>query len=271
MFINDTSFPILRLEIIDIDFFEQILEAAIIGLEDGVLGRQIHRPLAGKTIVEAGLGEIADRIIQVVHAHGDTGRWVIEDFMFYRFAAVLADPFHHQLAGAGNQEIGGAILIAKGVAADDDRIGPTRNQPWHGFDDDRFAKHHAAENVADGAIGRFPHPLEPEFLHTGFVRRDRRALHADAELANGVGRLDGDLVVGVVAALDAEIEVAQIDVEIGQDQLFADPLPNDAGHLVAIEFNDRILDLDFCHLVLERVARQRRWPRLGCRMARGQE
>jgi hypothetical protein len=38
-------------------------------------------------------------------------------------------------------------------------------------------------------------------------------------LLDGVGGVDGDLVVGGVAVLDAEVVVLQVDVEVGQDQL----------------------------------------------------
>ncbi len=41
------------------------------GLQDGVLGRQIDRIAAGETVVERGAGEIADRVVEVVHRHGD--------------------------------------------------------------------------------------------------------------------------------------------------------------------------------------------------------
>ena len=45
----------------------------------------------------------------------------------------------------------------------------------------------------------------------------------------------------------AEVVIMQIDVEIGQDQLLLDELPDDAGHLVAVEFDDRVGDLDLVH------------------------
>jgi hypothetical protein len=44
-----------------------------------------------------------------------------------------------------------------------------------------------------------------------------------------------------------QIVVVQIDIEIGVDQLVLDELPDDPGHLIAIEFNDRIFDLDLGH------------------------
>src|SRR5258708_6272590 len=47
-----------------------------------------------------------------------------------------------------------------------------------------------------------------------------------------------------VAVLDAQVEVLQVDVEVGQDQLVLDELPDDPGHLVAVEFDDGVRDLD---------------------------
>jgi hypothetical protein len=56
-----------------------------------------------------------------------------------------------------------------------------------------------------------------------------------------------DLVVGGVPVLDAQVVVVQLDVEVGQDQLLPDLLPDDPGHLVAVEFDDRVVDLDLRH------------------------
>src|SRR5436190_16445503 len=79
------------------------------------------------------------------------------------------------------------------------------------------------------------------------VGRDGRALHADAMLADGVGRVDGDLIAGRVAMLDPEIEVLEIDIEVRKDETLADHLPDDAGHLVAVELDDGLRDLDLLH------------------------
>ncbi|MOA56571.1 hypothetical protein D3C78_1805740 [compost metagenome] len=66
-------------------------------------------------------------------------------------------------------------------------------------------------------------------------------------LLDGVGCIDRHLVVGGVAVFHAEVIILEVDVEVGMDQLVLDELPDDARHLVAVEFDDRIGDLDLCH------------------------
>ena len=54
--------------------------------------------------------------------------------------------------------------------------------------------------------------------------------------------VDRDLVTRRVV-LDPEVEVDELRVEVGQDQLVLDERPDDAGHLVAVELDDRVRDL----------------------------
>src|SRR4029077_15991083 len=76
---------------------------------------------------------------------------------------------------------------------------------------------------------------------------DRRALNADAVTLDGFGGFDGDLVVRLIAVLDAEVVVVQVHVEVGQDELLLDHLPDDSSHLIAVEFYDGAFDLDLGH------------------------
>ena len=107
--------------------------------------------------------------------------------------------------------------------------------------------------------------LRPNSFTRALVRRDRRAFDADAVSLDRLRRLDRDLVVRRVAVLDAEVVIFQVDVEIGVDQLVLDELPDDPGHLVAVELDDRVGDLDLRHdpdLVLENGGV--RWRRRRC-------
>ena len=144
------------------------------------------------------------------------------------------------------------------MTADDDRLVPAGHEARDVGDDDRLAEDHAAEDVADRAVRALPHLLEAELLDARLVGGDRGALDADAVLLDGVGRVDRDLVVGRVAVLDAEVVVLEVDVEVGVDQAVLDELPDDAGHLVAVELDDRSLDLDLVDHVFPSVAVSRR-------------
>jgi hypothetical protein len=68
-------------------------------------------------------------------------------------------------------------------------------------------------------LGDFHIFLRPNSSTRCFVGGDGRAFDADAVFLDRVGGVDGDLVVGAVAVLDAEVVVFQVDVEVGQDQL----------------------------------------------------
>ena len=47
--------------------------------------------------------------------------------------------------------------------------------------------------------------------------------------------------------LDAEVVVLEVDIQIGDDQLVLDELPDDSRHLVAVELDDRSRHLDLGH------------------------
>src|SRR6185369_4851507 len=133
----------LRLELGVVDLLEEVLEAAIIGLEDRVLGREIYRVLAVESVIEGGASEVADRIVEVVHRHGDAAVWRLEHLLFDH-RAVLANELDRQGAFAPKPEVGGAVLVAEGVAAHHDGLRPAGHKAGHVLADDRLAEDHAA-------------------------------------------------------------------------------------------------------------------------------
>ena len=203
------------------DLLEDVLEAAVIGLEDGVLGREIDRVLAAQAVVERGAGEVADRVVEVVHRHGDAGARELEHFLLDH-RAVLAVELDGQLALAGHLEVGGAVLVAEGVAADDDRLRPAGTRRGTFLQMIGSRKMTPPRMLRIVPLGDFHISLRLELLHARLVGRDGGALDADAVLLDGLGGIDRDLVVGGVAVLDAEVVVVEVDVEIGVDQLVLD-------------------------------------------------
>ena len=149
-----------------------------------------------------------------------------------------------QRARPVEDEVGGLVLVTEGVTADDDGLVPAGHQTRDIGDDDRLAEDRAAEDVADGAVGRFPHLLEAEFFDPRLIRCDGGALDTDAVLLDGVRRVDRHPVVGGVAMFDAQVVVVEVDVEVRQQKVVLDGVPDDAGHFVAVDFNDRSRYLD---------------------------
>ena len=138
-------------------------------------------------------------------------------------------------------------MITICMAADNDGLCPTRHKTRHVLTDNGFAENNAAQNIADGAVWRLPHLLEVKFFHTGRIRSDSCAFHAYTILLDCVGGIDCYLVIGGIAVFHAEIIIFQINIEIRQDQLFFDQIPDDARHLIAIEFNNGIGDFYLGH------------------------
>ena len=226
-----------------VDLLEEVLEHAVVGLEDRVLRRQVDGVVAGRgrSAATPGRSRGSSRCSCTCPSRRRRRRGNSATSHLDRLAAVGRRVGHRHRAGAGHLEVGGLVLVAVGVTADDDRLRPARHEAGDVGDDDRLAEDDAAEDVADRAVRRSPHLLQPELLDARLVGRDRGALHADAVLLGGVGGVDRDLVVGGVAVLDAEVVVVELDVEVRQDQLVLDELPDDPRHLVAVHLDDGVL------------------------------
>ncbi len=91
------------------------------------------------------------------------------------------------------------------MASDDDRLGPSGHKAWHVFANDGLTEHNAPQDVADGPVGGFPHFFQPEFFDPCFIGCDGRAFDADAVFLDRLCRVDGDLIVGIIARLNAQI------------------------------------------------------------------
>mmetsp|Transcript_23346 Transcript_23346/g.41461 ORF Transcript_23346/g.41461 Transcript_23346/m.41461 type:complete len:385 (+) Transcript_23346:275-1429(+) len=227
-----------------VDLGEDLEEATVVRLKDGVLGGKVERPLLLNGVLEAGEGESTNGLLGVVHAHGDTGGVELIDLVLHGFRSISGGEGHLKLSRAGDTEIGGLVLVTKGVAANDDGLGPAGNEAGDVLANDRLTEDGAIENVAEGAVGALPHLLQVELNNAGFIRGDGGALDTNIVLLNGLSSIKGDLIVGSIPIRKTKIVVENVQVQVGKDELFLNHGPDDPGHLIAVEINDRVGNLN---------------------------
>jgi len=231
-----------------INLLEDVFKAAIVLLQDGIFGAQVQWPALHQGLVEAGVGKAPDGFIGVVHGQGHAVALEVEHFERLHLAAVFGREGDGEFTLALGEEVGGAVLVAEGMAADTDGGRPVGCQAGHVAHHNGLAEHDAFQDVADGAVRRSPHLLEVEFLHPVLVGRDGGALDAHAVLLDSVGRVDGDLVVGFVAVLDTQVVVLNVEVQVRNNELVLDELPDNARHLDAVKLDNGVSYFDFWSL-----------------------
>lgn len=118
------------------NLLEEVLEAAIVLLEDGVLGAHVERQLLHKGNLEAGVGEAADGLVGVVLGQGNTAAGKVVDGDGLGFAAVGRGVDKLQLTGAGDDPVSSTVLVTVGVTTDDDGLVPARYETGNAGDDD---------------------------------------------------------------------------------------------------------------------------------------
>jgi hypothetical protein len=183
-------------------------------------------------------------LLSVVHGHAHAGALEVVDVPALLLRAVRGGEGHLELAGLVHHEVRGAVLVPEGVAADHDGLDPAGDDAGDVGDDDGLAKDRAVQDVADGPIGGPPHLLELELLHALLVRRDGGAFDAHVVLLDGVGRVHRHLVVRLVAVGQAQVVVLDLQVQVGQDELVLDLLPDHARHLVTVQVHHGVVHLD---------------------------
>jgi len=232
-------------------FLEEVLETAVVLLEDSVLGAKVERPLLLKRVLHAALGKTEDRLVGVVHAHGDSSRREIENGEVHLLSAIFGSEGHLELAGSGNDDVGRSVLVSESVTSDDDRLGPSWDEARNVLAENRLAEHGASEDIADSSVRALPHLLQVELFDAKLIRSDGGALDSNLVLLDGCGAIQSNLVVGLISVLHTKVIILNLEVQVGKNQLILDPLPNNPGHLITIHFHHRVIHLDLGHLAIE--------------------
>ncbi len=214
MFISDAGLLKFGLEFILIHLLENILKPSVIGFQDRILGRHVERVFFCQRHLERGTGKAVDRLVGIVHRHRDPVTLEIIYFptLCFTFFIGKGQP---ECAFSPDHLIGGTILVSEGMTTDDDGFGPSLYITGNIAANDRFPEYGPSHYITDGAVGRFPHLLQAEFLHTSLIRCDGSTLYTYIVFFDGLGCFYRHLVIRRVAILYAEVIIFDIQVEIG--------------------------------------------------------
>jgi len=136
-----------------VDLLEDILEATIVFLQDGVLGGEVARVVAGESVLHARVGEAEDGLVSVVHAEHDTGALELVHVEVGGIRAVLGRESHGERSWHLGAEVSRFVLITEGVSTDNDGLGPARDKFGDVADNNGLAEDGATDDVPDGTVG----------------------------------------------------------------------------------------------------------------------
>mmetsp|Transcript_55412 Transcript_55412/g.140131 ORF Transcript_55412/g.140131 Transcript_55412/m.140131 type:complete len:568 (-) Transcript_55412:313-2016(-) len=233
--------------------FENVNEQAVVVLQRHRFGGQIQRQSLIESMLKATLRKVLDRLSCVVHAHhySSSGRrleGVGGDLLLG--TAILGLEDDPEGTGTLRGQLRGLVLIPVRMPPNDDGLLPSRNVSRDVRDNNRCMKHRAIQVVADRAIWARPHLLQIELEHPARVRRDSRAFDAHVVPLDGFGSIGRHLIIGFIPVRDAQVVVVDVHVEEREYQFFLDHLPQNASHLVTVQFDNCTVDFDLIKIHL---------------------
>ena len=194
-------------------------EETIVLLKNGVLGGELKRVASAKGVLHARSSERFDGSLGVEHTHVSASSSEIVDFLHNWFAAVSWS--EHDLGGTWfvNDIILASVLITISMSADDNWLGPSWHKSRDVGNDNWLSEDGTIENVSNGAVRTLPHLLETELLDPAFIRSDGSALNTNLALLNSLCSINCNLIVSCISALDRQVEVLGVNINVWENVL----------------------------------------------------
>jgi hypothetical protein len=146
-----------------VDFLENVFKAAVVFLEDGILGGEIQRPTPLESVLEGSMCKARDRFVRVVHSKTNSTGLEFIDIETGRLSTALGGEDDLKGAWFSSDKVCGTVLIAKGVTTDDNGLFPAWDESGDSVDNDGFTEDGSIQDVSDCPVRRLPHLLQIEF------------------------------------------------------------------------------------------------------------
>ena len=233
---------ILRVE----DLLENILEAVIVFLGNGVLGGKPQILLGVERVIEARSRKAANAVVKIMLSLYDAGPLELMD-QFARLGAVGSGHNKLRTAACGYNAFRIAVNVAVGVTGNGDRFLPAGQEGDNPVDKNGCTENRSVQDGADGTVRRFPHLVQIVFLYPGCIGGNGGAFDGDAVFFGCLSAFRRDTVGCFVAVFQAQIIIFRFEVDVRGDQNLLEHFPDDSRHLIAVHFYERRFHLNFIH------------------------
>ena len=94
------------------------------------------------------------------------------------------------------------------MSTDNNGLFPARNKSGDVFDDNRFSEDGAIQNIADSAIGTFPHFFQVKLLESSLIWSDSSTFDSYFDLLDGLSGINADLVIGSISVFHTKVKIS---------------------------------------------------------------
>ena len=139
----------LRFVVALVNLLEDVFEAAVVLLEDGVLSAQKKRIATVQSVGHRGMRKIPDAFVHVVHGHRNAWTAELVNTVDLLWRAVIWLESELECARRIDGGVHTLVLIAERVTADYDRLAPAGHQSGNILANDRLSEHRTSQNVSN--------------------------------------------------------------------------------------------------------------------------
>lgn len=155
----------------------------------------------------------------VEHAQVAAAGFQVRDLLVGDWGAIVGREADVDLAGFGHHVVLASVLVAEGVATDNDGLGPAGHEAGNVGDDDGLTENGSVQDVTDSSIGAAPHLLKAKLLDAALIGSDSGTLDANLGTEHSLSTVNGYLVIRGITALHAQVVVLGFEVDVRVDML----------------------------------------------------
>ena len=175
---------------------------------------------------------------------------------FPHLTPVLCRKYQLRPAGRRNPNLRILVDIPIRMPGNGNRCLPASDIGLNPAYQNRCPEHRPVQKSPNRTVWALPHFFESIFLHPVRIRCNRCALDRHAIFFCRLRRQNGNLIVRLIPLFESQIIILRLQLDIRQQQLLLDHLPENSCHFIAVHLDKRCFHLNSIHgllLVFEKL------------------